>query len=120
MGRAGLKQLVAPMTNPLFLMIILTASTLVGDYLIKLSSLNEGGLLSRRFLAGMSFYALPAVGWFVLMRSHSLAALGVWYAASTLVLMALLGWLVFEERLTARDLLGLGLAVAAVLVMQRS
>lgn len=49
--------------------------TLVGDYLIKLASQRPGGLTSVTFAVGALLYALPAIGWFYLMRSHSLAAI---------------------------------------------
>lgn len=105
--------------HPLLIVTILAVTTLAGDYLIKLSSQHPGGLTSHHFLLGALFYALPAVGWFVLMRSHSLAALGVYYSVSTLVMMALLGFFVFGERLSGRDLIGLALGIAAVVVMTR-
>ncbi len=62
-------------------------------------------------------YGSPAIGWFFLMRSHSLAAIGVFYSAATIFLLAILGTVVFREPFGPREWLGLALAIAAVVVM---
>jgi undecaprenyl phosphate-alpha-L-ara4N flippase subunit ArnF len=98
-------------------LIVVVAATLAGDYFIKLASQRQGGLASRDFLIGAALYAAPAVGWFFLMRAHSLAAIGVFYSASMLVLLAVLGTVVFREAFGLREAIGVGLAVASVLVM---
>ena len=104
------------MTTTLVLFAIV-ASTLFGDYLIKQASSEDGGLASLRFVFGMVLYGLPAIGWFFLMRSHSLAAIGVLYSVTTLLLLAVLGTIVFKEAFGIREVLGLSLAVAAVVLM---
>jgi len=53
------------------------------------------------------------------MRTHSLAMIGVLYSASTIVLLAALGVFVFKEPFGWREVLGLSLAVASVLVMSQ-
>ena len=105
------------MTSVLILLAI-TATTLLGDYLIKLASAQPQGLANPVFLAGMVVYGLTAVGWFYLMRSHSLAAIGVLYSAMTIVLLAGMGVVLFHEPFGAREALGVGLAVAEVAVMR--
>ncbi len=104
------------MTSILILLTI-TALTLAGDYFIKLASLQTGGLTTAVFGAGIALYALPAVGWFFLMRSHSLAAIGVFYSAAVLILLAAMGALLFREPFGLRETLGVALAVASVVVM---
>ena len=99
------------------LLVLVSGLTLLGDFCIKLATGHEGGLNSPVFLAGALFYGLPAVGWFFLMKSHSLAAVGVFYSASTLLLLAALGVVVFKEAFGVREALGLSLAVASVVVM---
>ena len=101
----------------ILILLIIVVSTLLGDYLIKVASNDAGGLVSFGFLAGMLLYGLPAIGWFFLMRSHSLAAIGVLYSASMILLLAALGTLVFKESFGLREMLGISLAIAAVVVM---
>lgn len=70
-------------------------------------------------MVGAVFYGIPAVGWFFLIKSHSLAMVGVMYSASTLVLLTLMGFVVFKESLGWRELVGLSLAISAVIVMSQ-
>ncbi|MGP3699358.1 hypothetical protein [Rhodobacter sp. NSM] len=105
---------------PLAVLLVISIVTLLGDYLIKKATGTEQGLLSLTFLVGMLFYGLPAVGWFYLMKSHSLAMLGVLYASSTVLLMAALGVFVFREAFGLREAIGVSLAVASILIMSLS
>ena len=104
------------MTAFISLIFILTL-TVIGDYCIKSASQNDNGLQSSLFLFGAALYGLPAIGWYFLMRTNSLAALGVIYSSATVVTMALLGALVFKEALSIRDVSGIVLAIAAVIVI---
>jgi drug/metabolite transporter (DMT)-like permease len=100
--------------------LILTAIilvTLVGDYLIKVASQKPSGLTTLAFISGAVLYALPAIGWFYLMRSHSLSAIGVFYSAVTILILAGLGFFVFKEEFGLREALGVSLAIAAVIVV---
>jgi drug/metabolite transporter (DMT)-like permease len=99
------------------ILVAVTLVTLLGDYFIKLASDKPDGLLSHTFALGLIFYGLPAIGWFFLMRSHSLAAIGVLYSASTILLLAALGVFVFKEAFGWREAVGMLLAISAVLVV---
>lgn len=101
----------------LMILAAITGLTLFGDYAIKVASAKDSGLLSIWFILGAILYGLPAVGWFYLMKSHSLATIGVMYSASTIILLALLGYFVFKEAFGWREAVGLTLAIAAVAVM---
>ena len=103
----------------LSLLALITIMTLVGDYCIKLATHEDTGLYSPLFMVGAGFYGIPAVGWFFLMKSHSLAMVGVMYSASTLVLLTLMGCVVSKESLGWRELVGLSLAISAVIVMSQ-
>jgi len=48
-----------------------------------------------------------------------LASIGVVYSLSMIVLMALLGTLFFGESLNLREVLGIGLAIIACLLLRR-
>jgi drug/metabolite transporter (DMT)-like permease len=103
--------------NALLILTGIVALTLAGDWCIKLASGDGRGLLHPIFLAGAVLYALPAIGWLFLMRSHSLAALGVYYSAALLILLAALGHLAFKEPFGLREIFGVSLAIASVAVM---
>ena len=57
------------------------------------------------------------LGWYFLMKSHSLAAIGVLYSASTILLLTALGYFVFKENIGLKDGLGITLAILSVVVM---
>jgi undecaprenyl phosphate-alpha-L-ara4N flippase subunit ArnF len=101
----------------IFILLAVTGATLVGDYLIKLASDREAHPRSLTFVLGMILYGLPGIGWFYLMKSHSLAAVAVFYSASTIMMMAALGALVFREAFGLREAVGISLAVTSVAVM---
>ena len=95
----------------------ITFATFIGDYCIKVASGRPGGVTSNTFYAGAVLYGLPAIGWFYLMRDHSMATIGVFYSASTIVLLAALGYFVFKEAFGLREIIVLSLAVGSVVVM---
>jgi len=103
--------------NTTLILIAVIISTSLGDYLIKLASAREAGLSSLPFLLGAVFYGLPAIGFFHLMRGHSLAAVGVFYSTTTIILMAAMGALIFKEAFGLREGIGVGLAVLSVIVI---
>ncbi len=92
--------------------------TLLGDYLIKLASAPERGPASLVFVGGALAYGAPALGWLYVMRGASLTEVAIYYSTATIVLLSALGVLVFHEPFGWREFAGVGLALAAVLVMQ--
>ena len=51
------------------------------------------------------------------MRSHLFSAIGVFYSAATILILAGLGVFVFKEAFGLREALGISLAIAAVVVV---
>lgn len=94
------------------------AITLIGDYFIKLAALGRG-FTGPAFYAGSLLYAASAIGLMLAMRHMSLAAVGVWYSVLTILAMTALGVLVFGERLSVREILGIALAFASLACMAR-
>ena len=96
---------------------MVTAATLLGDYFLKMATAKPAGLLSGWFVGGAFIYGILAFGWFFLMKSNSLATIGVMFSASTILLLAGLGHFVFKEQFGLREIIGVSLAVLAVAVM---
>lgn len=105
------------MTNSLVVLGIVTAATLLGDYFLKTAANKPEGLMSAWFAGGVLIYGLLAFGWYFLMKSYSLATIGVMFSASTIMLLAGLGHFVFKEQFGLREVIGVSLAVLAVAVM---
>lgn len=96
---------------------IVTLATLLGDYLLKKATTNPEGMSSGWFAAGTVTYGFLAIGWFVLMKSNSLATIGVMFSASTILLLTALGYFVFKEQFGMREALGVSLALLSVVLM---
>jgi drug/metabolite transporter (DMT)-like permease len=53
------------------------------------------------------------------MKHFSLATLGVYYSVSTILFLAVLGVFVFGEKLTSYEIVGIGGAIASLLLLWR-
>ena len=106
------------MGNTLLTLGLVTGVTLLGDYLLKTATTKPAGMMSAWFAGGVLCYALLAIGWYFLMKSNSLATIGVMFSASTIILLATLGYFVFKEQFGLREALGVSLAILAVVVMR--
>lgn len=92
---------------------------IAGDFLLKLAADRGLTAVSALVLVGIGLYAVSAVLWFGAMRHLTLGQAGVAYSMLTLVALALIGALVFGERLGLRECAGLGCALTAMALMVR-
>lgn len=106
--------------NTLPILVIVAAATLVGDNFIKTAALSPTGIHSPRLGIGAVIYGLTAIGWFFLMRSHSLAMVAVIFTAMTTVVLAGMGYFLFDEGFRARDCIGVALAILALAIMYKA
>lgn len=93
--------------------------TVAGDYFIKTATQHSAGILSLPFVIGAVLYGFSAVGWFYLLLHHSLTWVAVSYSVSTLIFLALLGVVVFEETIRSRDVLAVSMALGAMLLIRQ-
>ena len=107
-----------PSTLPI--LILVASATWVGDYYIKTASLSPAGIQSPRLAVGSIIYGLTAVGWFFLMRSHSLAMVAVIFTAMTTIVLAGMGYFLFDEGFRSRDGIGIALAILAIAIMYKA
>ncbi|WP_207101471.1 hypothetical protein [Paracoccus shandongensis] len=100
--------------NQPFIIAAVIAATILGDYALKLAS-DKDNLLNSHLFAGLILYSLPAFGWMYLMKTQSLAQIGVIYSTGTILALFLMSLFVFRETLSARDFLAGFLALCAIL-----
>jgi hypothetical protein len=84
--------------SSLLIFVSISTLTLLGDDAIKVASTKAEGLASHGFVFGAILYGLPAFGWFFLMRDNSLAMIGAMCSATTMILLAGLGYLSSSKR----------------------
>jgi small multidrug resistance pump len=91
----------------------------LGDYFLKLSSLSEKPFRSAAFYLGLAVYASTAFGWLFAMRHLKLATISTVYSVSIILLLTTLGVVVFNERLSGTEVLGILLALASLVLLIR-
>jgi len=91
----------------------------IGDYFLKLASQQDTPLRSGWFYVGFAVYASTAFGWVYVMRHMKLAAVGVVYSITMIVLLTVVGSIGFREPLGAREVIGLILAIASLYLLIR-
>jgi len=101
------------------LAILVSLSGVAADGFLKAASEHQHPLTNRWFAAGMLLTLLFALGWLVLMRYMKLSTAGAFYAVASAVLLAIIGVTFFEERLSASEMTGLGMAVCSVFLLSR-
>src|SRR5262245_59973320 len=86
----------------------------LGDYFLKLASADPQPMRTLPFYIGFAVYASTAFGWVYVMKHLKLATISVVYSVSMIVLLTLIGVLIFRETLTASELVGLAMAIGAL------
>ncbi len=93
--------------------------TVGGDYFIKLASMSSRPVQNKWFVAGCVMYVLSTFGWVFALRHIKLSSIGVIYSLSIVVLLTALGVFVFGETLNRREIVGIGFAVVAIVLLGR-
>ena len=92
---------------------------IAGDFAIKWAADAGYPVTSSHVILGVFLYGVSAIAWFFAMHHVTLAQAGVAYSMLTLIALALIGTLWFDEILQTREYLGLGCACLAMILMSR-
>ncbi len=96
-----------------------SAVGVIGDYFLKLASQQASPLRSGWFYVGFAVYASTAFGWVIVMKHLKLAVVGVVYTVAMIVLLTAVGAIGFGESLGPREIAGVILAVASIVLLMR-
>jgi small multidrug resistance pump len=96
-----------------------SAVGVIGDYFLKLASQQGSPLRSGWFYIGFAVYASTAFGWVIVMKHLKLAVVGVVYSVAMIVLLTAVGAIGFGESLGPREIAGVILAVASIVLLMR-
>ena len=91
----------------------------LGDYFLKLASKAEDSLRTPWFYLGFALYASTAFGWVFVMKHLKLGTISVLYSISMVVLLTAVGVVVFRETLNYAEIAGVGMAIAAMILLVR-
>ena len=97
----------------------LSAVCVVADYWLKRASDLPHPIRSVPFVAGISLYAVSAFGWVYVFRHFKLATISAFFSLFVVVALAITGVVAFRESLSATETVGLGCAVAALILLGR-
>ena len=107
-----------PTTRAFLLMIGVALVTVVGDYFLKVAG-SGNALRIRPLVVGIVIYGGSAFAWVSAMRHIKLATLSVVFMLSMLIFAAALGAIVFGERLSRAEYVGILLAAEAMVLLCR-
>ena len=89
------------------------------DYYLKIAGSGESFVNYKPFVIGFLIHASTAIGWFLVLKYMTLTQLGVIYSISIVLLLTAVGVIYFGEVLRAREVFGIVLAIASLLLMAR-
>jgi drug/metabolite transporter (DMT)-like permease len=98
-----------------FLALVVAAS----DYFLKIASSTSSPFLNRNFFIGLLFAILCTFAWVLVMPHLKLAYIGVVYSLTLVLSLCFVGTFFFGETLKPSEWLGVGLAVASLLLLYR-
>jgi small multidrug resistance pump len=111
-----------PMKNDVLAVAVTFAFSLlgvVGDYFLKVASMNENSLKTTSFYIGFALYASTAFGWVFVMKHLKLGTIGVVYSISMVLLLTAIGVAFFRESLNYTEIAGLVMAIASLILLVR-
>jgi small multidrug resistance pump len=107
-------------TTSVLITIVLALAVAVSDYFLKNASASHSPFLNRNFFIGLLITMACTFGWVVVMPHLKLAYIGVIYSLTVVLSLCLVGALFFDEQLKPAEWIGVGLAIASmVLLYQR-
>lgn len=92
---------------------------ILGDYFLKIASKDENSLKSWAFYVGFALYASTAFAWVYIMKHLKLGTIGVLYSLTMIVLLTAIGVIFFEETLHSQEIVGLVMAIVAMILLMR-
>jgi len=101
------------------LTLVISVVCIVGDYFLKLASNSSRPFWTWQFFVGTAIFAATSIGWVIVLPYLKLGAVGVVYGVSTVLFMALLGWLSFGESLRWQEAVGIVFGVASIVLLAR-
>jgi drug/metabolite transporter (DMT)-like permease len=99
--------------------LVISAVCIVGDYYLKLASKSPTPFRTPQFFIGTAVFAATSIGWVVVVQHLKLGSIGVTYGVSTVLFMALLGWLAFGETLRWYESVGMLLGIVSIVLLTR-
>jgi drug/metabolite transporter (DMT)-like permease len=99
--------------------VLLSAIGALADYFLKLASGEMQIVFNKWFAIALVVYSSTAFGWVFVMKSMKLASVGVVYSICMVLFLTFMGVAFFKERLSYQEVIGIGLALASLILLTR-
>jgi len=104
---------------PLIATFALSIICVIADYFLKRASETETPYYNYWFVVGFILEASTAFGWVYVMRHIKLATLGAISSVFIALLLVALGVIMFNETLDIKEIIGVFLAIASIVMLSR-
>ena len=103
----------------LLVAIFLSAVGALADYFLKLASEKPNIVVNKWFVVAFVVYSSTIFAWVYVIKNMKLASVGVVYSVCMVLFLTFLGVVFFKERLSAKEIVGIALAIASLFLLVR-
>jgi undecaprenyl phosphate-alpha-L-ara4N flippase subunit ArnF len=89
-----------------------------GDTLLRLAGAGVKFIDWKFFILGLIVYASTAIGWFFALKYIKFSTVGVYYSLASLLFLIIIGHFYFKETLSPREIFGMVLGVASIILLR--
>ncbi len=107
-----------PKMIAILIAISLSTITVISDAFVKKASLQHS-VWNHWLVIGAVIYAATAIGWVYVMKSVKLSTLGVIYGITCITLLTAISVLVFHEKITALEIVGIFMGIGSIILLAR-
>ena len=91
--------------------------TILGDYFVKKSSIEEGYSGWKLLVLGGLLYGVSAIGWFWVYRSVKVFTVGAIHSLGIIILTIFLSLVIFREKMNFIEIVGILLGVVSITIL---
>jgi drug/metabolite transporter (DMT)-like permease len=88
--------------------------TAFGDFFLKRGSLHENIYANADTIMAAIAYMSTTFVWCYMLRKSSLVEFGVWYSLASIVVTVSMGYFMFKEQVTAKQMSGIAFTMLGV------
>jgi len=108
------------MLKTILISIAMVVITIIGDYLIKKASMLQHFSGWKLLVLGGFFYGISAIGWFYVYQTTKVFTVGAIHSFGIIILTILLSVVIFKEKITRSEILGLVLGIISLIILLRN
>lgn len=104
---------------PISVALVLTLIGVVGDYFLKRAGSGDTYIDVKLFAIGFVLIASTSIGWFYVFKHIKFSTVGAIYGVGAILYLAVIGVVVFGERLNTYEVIGIVSGILAIVLLVR-